>query len=729
MNRTTHILSLAIVLFLLIGCENSAQKSPVDWLIDPSPYKSFIRQSDDGREIYLENGLIRRTIRVVPNVATTSFCNLITGEEFLRSVRPEAEIEIDHKRFKIGGLRGQPVHNYLAEQWLEKMISDSPSFKYSGYTIGSTKKRFEWKKRREWMTEDVRWPPAGKSLTLSFEADSELVSSLPYLKQITVKIHYEIYDGIPLMCKYLTVENHSSRIITINRFKSEILALVEAESSVGNKHNWLLPNITVETDYAFGGSMSIESCLGKSVFWETDSLYRTQVNYQRVMPCLLECRPKYGPEQRIKPGDKFESFRTFELLHDSWDRERKGLARRRMYRTIAPWVTENPILMHVRNSDDESVKLAIDQCAEVGFEMVIITFGSGFNIEDESDENLRRMKRLADYAHKRGIALGGYSLLASRSVGGGNDVVPPRGMKPTFGNSPCLESNWGRDYFRKLYAFFEKTGMDVLEHDGSYPGDLCASTDHPGHRGVKDSQWNQFVKIRNFYRWCRSKGIYLNVPDWYFLNGSSKTGMGYRETNWSLPRKYQEIIERQNIYDGTWEKTPSMGWMFVPLTQYHGGGEAATIEPLKEHLVHYQQRLANLFGAGVQACFRGPRLFDSIETKKVVKKWVDFYKKHRAILNSDIIHVLRADGRDIDCILHVNPRLKEKGLAMIYNPTTRFINRTISLPLYYTGLKNDVVIYERDGKRRRYKLNRKYNVRIDLSIQPGGVTWFVIEGK
>src|SRR5437667_202140 len=83
------------------------------------------------------------------------------------------------------------------------------------------------------------------------------------------------------------------------------------------------------------------------------------------------------------------------------------------------------------------------------------------------------------------------------------------------------------------------------------------------------------------------------------------------------PRAYQEIIERQNIFDGTWEKTPSMGWMFVPLTEYQGGGTAATIEPLKGHLPHYEQRLANLFGAGVIACYRGPRLYDNDETKAV----------------------------------------------------------------------------------------------------------------
>ena len=94
--------------------------------------------------------------------------------------------------------------------------------------------------------------------------------------------------------------------------------------------------------------------------------------------------------------------------------------------------------------------------------------------------------------------------------------------------------------------------------------------------------------MAELYQWCRGKGIYLTVPDWYFLNGSSKTAMGYKEEDWSLPRADQEIIERQNIYDGTWEKTNSMGWMFVPLTQYHGGGAAATIEPFCDHLDHYE---------------------------------------------------------------------------------------------------------------------------------------------
>jgi len=449
------------------------------------------------------------------------------------------------------------------------------------------------------------------------------------------------------------------------------------------------------------------------------------VNYNRQTPCLLECRPPLGPDQLIAPGGSFKSFRAFELVLDSTDRERRTLALRRMYRTVAPWVTENPVLMHVRSARPDAVKLAIDQCAEVGFELVILTFGSGFNFESRDPNYQTAIKELADYGRSKGVALGGYSLLASRGAATGADNT--QGVPARFGVMPCLGAAWGSNYLAQLKEFMAFAGLGVLEHDGSYPGDQCASTNHPFHRGLDDSQWVQWKAITDLYQWCCANGIYLNIPDWYFLNGGTKTGMGYREVNWSLPRAYQEIIERQNIFDGTWEKTPSMGWMFVPLTEYQGGGAAATIEPLKDHLPHYEQRLANLFGAGVMACYRGPRLFDTDETKAVVKRWVDFYKQHRAILNSDLIHLRRADGRDLDYILHVNPAGKEKGLLMVYNPLDREVRKPLTIPLYYTGLKDKTAVRERDGSPQSFTLNRDYSIELPVTVPAHGVTWFVFE--
>ena len=721
----------------------SQPKLVADWLINRTGSITSLYKTADGKLI-LCNGIISRTFSITPNCATVALDLLSNDESFIRSVRPEAEVEINGVKFMVGGLTGQPVHNYLLPEWLEKMQGDPESFKLINFVIGDCKARFPWKKRKEWMPKDLQWPLPGKELVFRYRLDDTALKSLQnkgmnssdagnyeYLKGILVEVHYELYDNMPVFSKWIKVINQSSQGIKINTFKSEILAVTEAESVVDPRKRWELPNITLESDYNFGG-MTSENLTRSSIAWNLDTLYKTQVSYERSTPCLLEAYPKYGPDQSVKAGESFESFRIWELFHDSYDRERKSREHRRMLRALAPWATENPILMHVSGSQDGPVKKVIDQCAEVGFEMVIMTFGSGFNTEDESEDNLGRMKRLADYAHSKGIALGGYSLLASRKVGGGDDVVMPAGMTPTFGNSPCLESNWGINYFKQLYNFYEKTGLDILEHDGSYPGDICISKDHPGHTGLEDSQWNQYHRITGFYKWCREKGIYLNVPDYYFLSGSNKTAMGYRETNWSLPRAQQEIIERQNIYDGTREKAPSMGWMFVPLVEYQGGGEAATIEPLKEHLPHYGQRLANLFGAGVQACYRGPQLYDSPETKELVKKWVAFYKKHRSVLDGDIVHIRRPDGRDYDAILHVDPMGAEKGLLMVYNPLKEAITRTITVPVYYTGIKKAVYVQEEEDRSNPSRVpivsdGLSDKISLKVKIPAKGYTYFILK--
>jgi hypothetical protein len=705
-----------------------------DWLVQKVNSVSAIYKDKDGN-LVLSNGLVSRTFTLKPNTATVELENLHTGESFLRAIKPEAEIKINGINFRIGGLTGQKIMNYILPEWYSSLTSDPASFQMICYEVKSVSERFPWKKHNEWLSDRVSWPAPGLQLVFTYMASDELIINLTgtkggkekydYLKKVMVKVHYELYDGLPVFCKWITVENNSGQQLTVNSFKSEILACTETESAVDTKTYWKIPNITVETDYRFGG-MSDDNVMETSVSWSADPAYTTQVNYELKSPCLLEVYPKIGPDRKVKQDEIFESFRTWEMLNDNWDRERKGLATRKLYRTLAPWVQENPILMHVRNADDESVKKAIDQCAEVGFEMVIMTFGSGFNLENTDPENLTRMKTLADYAHSKGIALGGYSLLASRSISKEDDVVMPAGRTPRFGNSPCLESKWGIEYFDKLYNFYKVTGMDVLEHDGSYPGDVCASDRHPGHDGLEDSQWNQYEKIKNFYIWCRANGIYLNVPDSYYMSGSNKSGMGYRETNWSLPREHQEIIERQNVYDGTWDKTPSMGWMFVPLVEYHGGGAAATIEPLKDHLAHYGQRLANLFGAGVQACYRGPQLYDAPETKELVTKWVTFYKKHRQVLDADIIHIRRPDGRDYDAILHVNPFGTEKGLLMVYNPLNEPVKRILRVNMYYTGLTGKAAVSLNDGKPVVYGISNSNILELPVEIPAKSQSWFVM---
>ena len=686
-----------------------------DWLIQSTGRKTGVYRSGP-KEIAMTNGLVRRSWRIAPNAATVGFDNLMTGAAVIRGVKPEAVLEFDGVKYSVGGLVGQPQYAYLQPEWIDTLKNDPAAFQFVGFEVGQTKERFAWKRKP--YSSDLPWPPPGASLTLNFQPPSEKMSGL------VVSVHYEMYDGIPLVCKWLTIRNGGQKPIKLNTFVNEILALVEHETTGIVKQGWELPNIHVESDYAFNGATPLEADV--TTHWINDPQYTTQ---RWKTPSLMESRPPLGPDAVIASGDSFETFRTFELIYDSTERERKGLALRKMYRTIAPWITENPIYMNVLPADPATVRRAIDQCAATGFEMVGLSFGSGFDIENKDPAYIAQVKELTDYAHSKGIELGGYSLLASRSVGPEHDVIDPKTGKPggaVFGSMPCLGSKWGSEYLGKVHAFIEQTGMDLFEHDGSYPGDLCASTVHAGHRGLADSQWTQWKQITELYRWCRGRGVYLNVPDWYFLNGSSKVFLGYCEENWSLPRDAQVVLSRQNTYDGTWQKTPSMGWSFLPLTRYKGGPDS-TIEPLSEHLDAYEAHLAQNFGSGIQSCYRGSRLYDTDATKAVVKKWVDFYKKYRPILDSDIIHVRRPDARDIDCMLHVNPQLKQKGLAMVFNPLDHAVKKTLKLPLYYTGLTETAMIRREEGQPVAYKLDRQYNVEVPIEMAPRSVTWFVIE--
>jgi len=460
-----------------------------------------------------------------------------------------------------------------------------------------------------------------------------------------------------------------------------------------------------------------------------DSSYTSQVNYNYQTPCVLEVFPEKVKAINLLPGEFVNSVRTHELLMDSYDRERRGLMIQRMYKTVAPWTTQNPIFMHLVSSNDQQVRTAVDQCAETGYEALILSFGSHCNMEDTSRANVEKWKILADYAHSKGIQIGSYSLFSSRRIDDETDVIDPKTGKPGgafFGNAPCMGSKWGLTYIDKLKYFMTKTGFNIFENDGPYPGDVCGSTVHPGHTGLDDSQWKQMQLQKGLYRWCNENGVYVNAPDWYFLDGTHKIAVGYREVNFSLSREQQKILNRQNIHDGTFEKLPSMGWGFVPLTRYQGGGPEAVLEPLKDHLSDYENLMIQYYGAGVQACYRGPRLYDTDSTRKLVTNTISWYKKYRDILNEPIIHLRRADGRDWDGFMHASTTLKDRVFLMVFNPTKEKITRTIRIPFYYTGLKGKFEIREKDKVPTQMPISKDQSASITLSIPAEGYNWFII---
>jgi hypothetical protein len=120
-------------------------------------------------------------------------------------------------------------------------------------------------------------------------------------------------------------------------------------------------------------------------------------------------------------------------------------------------------------------------------------------------------------------------------------------------------------------------------------------------------------------------------------------------------------------------------------------------------------------------------LYDTDTTLKVVRKVVNWYKKYREVLNSDIIHLRRADGRDWDGIMHVQPGAVIKGLVMVFNPLNEPISRTIKLPLYATGLEKTAKISEKGKTPVVFTLNRSYETDLTIQVPARGYSWWIIE--
>jgi len=636
-----------------------------------------------------------------------------------------AQLQLNGKWYNVGGVDGQKERAYLRPEWMPTFTARPEDFSYVKHEISELDPLLPWKGDKWWSTHKA----AGKGKVLTFTYAAPAAAAL---SGIEVKVHYAIYDGIPLISKWVTIQNSGNQTVQINQVINEKLALVEEESAVVGSVGDMKKQhgLYVESNFAFNNAMRYHLS-DQSLHWKADSTYTSQVNYDLKTPAIMEVYPTVGVGVKLAAKDNFSSIRSWELLMDSYDRERRGLAIRKMYRTIAPWTTANPIFMHLVSKKDEQVYTAIDQCAATGYEALILSFGSHVNMEDTTAGNLATLKKLADYAHSKNIKIGAYSLFSSRKISEADDIINPKTGKTGgtfFGNAPCFGSNWGIGYAQRIKTFFEKTGFDIWENDGPFPGDQCASTSHPGHHGLEDSQWVQFNMQKQLYHWLNARGVYINSPDWYFLDGSNKTGIGYREVNFSLPRENQRILNRQNIFDALWEQNPSMGWGFVPLTAYQGGGKEAVLEPLHEHQEDYKQLMMQYYGAGVQACYRGPRLYDTEQTKQTVIDVIRWYKKYRTILNADLIHLRRADGRDWDGFLHVNAAEKEnKGLGMLFNPLKTAITRTIEIPLYYTGLTGQAKITFDDKTVKTASLDHLGKTTMTITIPAESYRWFTVE--
>lgn len=441
-----------------------------------------------------------------------------------------------------------------------------------------------------------------------------------------------------------------------------------------------------------------------------------------------------GPGYRLREhGPSFASFRALQMWSDSAEQERKGLGRRAMSRLLAPQSQEAPFTFHTGTTDVVTFRALVDQLSSVGgFDMIMMSFGSGFTMEDTSPVNLAKIAALIEYARAHNIEVGGYDLISEKTPTAADEVFAT--VNPTTnktGGSLCFASGWRRDVTKDVLTWVEKQNLTAIETDGPYGGAMCGSHNHD-HYDADDSIYMQQQGQVEFYQSMRERGVYVNAPDDYlFEGGANKVCGGY--TMFSSTRSHWEMLQIQRLqtYDQLFVETPSMEWMLAPLDPYGGGGTNG-LEPLSQNVEAYNWTLGSYLGYGLSgACFRGHRVYDSPAVEAMVKMWTGFWQRYRIILAKDIIHVRRPDYQSIDAVMHVDGNRSRAtcGLLMVYNPTDFALETTLDLDVWYTSEAEAVLVTEHDrapSSRDKMAIARDYTVPLHVALPARGMTYFVL---
>lgn len=190
-----------------------------DWLVGDAAlrlHKAAIVQTPapapypPGGTLYtLANGLLERVFFAGADGAwcTVEYRNQRSGQTFLRALAPEGNLTLNGHRFDLGGCAGQPAGHaefFTPEAYAPGLRAANTSLLLTGVTHGAPEPLFAWTPGRRHAPTDVAWPPAGVHLTaaLALSASAPLA-----LRGARVTVHYELYDGMPVLRKWVEVRS------------------------------------------------------------------------------------------------------------------------------------------------------------------------------------------------------------------------------------------------------------------------------------------------------------------------------------------------------------------------------------------------------------------------------------------------------------------------------------------------------------------------------------------
>lgn len=514
-----------------------------------------------------------------------------------------------------------------------------------------------------------------RETALGEEASLRCVPSAAAAPPLELALRYEIARDLPLLIKQVAVVNRGKNPVRIDNLAVDIFN--------GERYD---RELRVFTDFY-------------------DAYAKSQVKDQVYFGWIRREFP--APiHYQLEPGAELLSFRCFECATSN-EADAVALLNARIFHRLAPWTTQPLIDQEIDTAGSLEELLAVaPQAAANGIELchlfinqLFTNIGDYLPRPDLFPDGADGLKRLADHFHRHRVKIVPYCSLtiAEQEHRGAAyarvcrehenwQYLGPGGVRYNCwaSGNMCYQSGWG-DYIKaKLHWLVDGLGFDGLHIDGPYHGLPCLETGHR-HRTPEAVFFMNWQFERELFAAWRSKGYFFTVPQdpAAILFGANAVPGGYTETDHAvIGGRALVLATRARLYDARYEEPPaSCVWAYHALDPLHGHG----IEATEEDPTTYEHSLAGVLGNGYWGILRGRRLFVGPRTEAIFRKWLAFYKGHRATFCGGHVHLARPDGLHPDAMLHVNEQAAVPAVLTVFNPAPTPAGISLALPLGRAG--------------------------------------------
>jgi hypothetical protein len=563
---------------------------------------------------------------------------------------------------------------------------------------------------------------------------------------LRVETHYEMYDGIPAMAKWLNVYMSDggatpgpylrAASIEVMHVPWELRNRFHAEEayipSVGERNSMEASGWYPADGADFSGVTSSPFNLwtydeDEKGPWGPDAAWQYWYD-QGVNETLLDARYAIGPGLNVTDRN-LTTFRLYEILHDTDDLDRQGLARKKLLRTASPAILTDIWPAYMVGGDSASIRAGADMASQAGFR-ALHTQTDPF---DMSPAHIAQVRADLAYVHSKGLVAAYYVLLQNPP----GMTAAEEAIDPVTGGGEgvaCFATSAHAQFLANLANFTEQTGFDFLDTDGPYEAYPCASHDHDGHRDVFDSQVRQWEENVAWYRTLPTapnplslagSGIIVTCPDPYEMAaGTIGQPIGYTDRWGSVGNRWEWLLMgRVYAYDGTLWKSPTNGLMPFDLNRAGAMSSADDLNWLDNGL--------SVFLGLAGRNFQGGALWQNNASQALWMQWQAVFASYRSILNADIVHIRKPTGRSWDAVLHADPEAPEgeaKGFALFWNPTLSPIALSTSLSVYYCGFAAGASVNAawRDGTKQQLAQDAFFGLPVVRTLPPQSYDWVAL---